>query len=399
MDKYKNPAIVIGGGVTGLGIIRNLGRNGVDVYCVVERKDEAICSKYCKEYFVFPGVETSLEQLKTFLIKFAHRLTCGAVLFPTSDISVLNIARLIREMNDYVAPLPNQEVLETLVKKRKFYHSLKTKKVPHPVTLFLDIENLQTGKEISFPVFVKPSVSQIFARKFGKKGFVANSEEELHRYFLLMEKCEIDAMVQEIVPGPPTNHYFIDGYLNKNSEPVALFARRRLRMWPLSFGNSTVCVSVPISEVADMKETIVKYLASLGFRGIFSAEFKRDSRNNVGKLLEVNARSWWYNSFPSACGVNIILTAYLEAIGTEVRLINDYKTGIYLIYVTEDLKCSSAMFAQRKLSFREWLSPMTAKKDFAILASDDLRPFIMNILRTAANIIKHRKTSARALFK
>lgn len=396
MKVYKNPAVVIGGGVNGLGIIRNLGRNGVDVYCVVDKKDEAIYSKYCREYFVFPRVGRDLQKLKTFLTKFKHELTCRAVLFPTSDISVLNVARLTSETSNYLAPLPNQEVLETLVKKRKFYHSLMTRGVPHPVTLFPDLENLKNiGKKISFPVFVKPSMSQIFSKKFGKKGFVANSERELYKYLLLLERCKIDVMVQEIVLGSATNHYFIDGYFDKDSKPLALFARRRLRMWPLWFGNSTVCVSVPISEVVDMKETIVRYLASIGFRGIFSAEFKRDSRDNAGKLLEVNARSWWYNSFPSACGINIILMAYLEAIGKEVKTVEDYEIGTYLIYFMEDLRCSSAMFAQRKLSFREWLSPMIGKKDWTILARDDLRPFIMGFLRTAVDFMKQRKMYLR----
>ena len=196
-----------------------------------------------------------------------------------------------------------------------------------------------------------------------------------------MEKHKIDVMVQEIVSGSATNHYFIDGYLDKNLKPVALFARRRLRMWSLSFGNSTVCVSVPISEVVDMKETIVKYLTSIGFRGIFSAELKIDPRDNAGKLLEVNARSWWYNSFPSACGVNIIFMACLEAIGKDVKFIEDYEIGTNLIYFTEDLNWLSAMFAQSKLSFSEWLSPMIGKKDWVVFAKDDLRPFMMNILR------------------
>ena len=396
MKVYKNPAVVIGGGVTGLGIIRNLGRSGVDVYCVVDKKNEAVFSKYCKEYYVFPGVEHNLQKLKTFLTKLKRRLPRKAVIFPTSDISVLNVSRLISGMSDYLSTVPNQEVVETLVKKRKFYHSLMRRRVPHPVTLLNTSKIKNISKRMSFPVYVKPSISQIFSKKFGKKGFVANSERDLHQYLRLMEKHKIDVMIQEIVPGPVTNHYFIDGYLDKNSRPVALFARRRLRMWPLSFGNSTVCISVPISGVVDMKETIVRYLTSIGYHGIFDAEFKRDPRDNVDKLLEVNARSWWRNTFPSACGVNIILTAYLDAVGREVKTTEDYETGTYVIYFMEDLKCVSTLFIQRKLSFREWLSPLAGKKHWAILAKDDLRPFIMSFLHTAAAIKKYRKMIALA---
>jgi predicted ATP-grasp superfamily ATP-dependent carboligase len=390
LKKYENPAVVIGGGVTGLGIIRNLGRNGVDVYCVVDRKNEAIFSKYCKKFFVLPGVEHDLNKLKAFLVKFKQLLSCKAVLFPTSDITVLNVAHLINEFDDYMASLPNREVLEMLVVKKKFYLSLMERKVPHPLTFFTDSKNLKNvNMKICFPVFIKPSISQIFSKKFGKKGFVANSERELYEYVDLMEKYKIDVMIQEIVPGPPSNHYFIDGYLNKNSEAVAIFARRRLRMWPLAFGNSTVCVSVPISECANMTETVVEYLTSIGFHGIFSAEFKKDSRDGVGKLLEVNARSWWYNNFPSACGVNIILAAYLESIGEQIEPLKDYEIGKHLVYFTEDLKCSTAMFVRGKLSPKEWLLPFAGKKEWTIFAKDDKRPFAASLARVITSFIRH----------
>jgi len=396
LNKYENPAIVIGGGVNGLGIIRNLGRKGVEVYSVVDEKDHSVHSKYCKDYFVLPGVGHDFHKLETFLAKFEHELIRKAVLFPTSDMAAINVSSLIGEMDKYVACISDREVIETLVRKKRFYHSLINRGVPHPRTLFPGEKESLTNieDEVVFPVFVKPSVSQTFAMRFGRKGFVANSKEELNRYLSLMDKNQIDVMVQEIVAGPPTNHYFIDGYFDRNSRLLAIFARRRLRMWPLDFGNSTTCVSVPISEVVDMKETIIKYLASIGFRGIFSAEFKRDSRDNVGKLLEVNARSWWFNSFPSACGVNIIFTAYLEAIGEVPENSGDYETGKYLIYFIEDLKCSIPMSIQGKLSFREWVSPMLGKKDWVIFANDDLRPFVMNLLQTLKDTVKQRKKIA-----
>ena len=162
---------MIGGGVNGLGIIRNLGRNGVDVYCVVDKKDAAVYSRYCKRYFVFPGVGRDLQKLKTFLTKLERQLGRKAILFPTSDISVLNVSSLIGEMDNYLTSISDKEVLETLIKKRKFYHSLMTKGVPHPMTLFPDLEKLKDiCKKLPFPVFVKPSMSQIFSKKFSKKG-------------------------------------------------------------------------------------------------------------------------------------------------------------------------------------------------------------------------------------
>jgi len=168
LTECKNPVVIIGGMENALGVIRNLGRNGIDVYCVVDKKDEAVYSKYCKEYFVFPGITYDICKLKSFLIKFKNQLTCKAILFPTSDVSVLNISRLMSEISDYyLAPLSNQRVLETLINKRMFYHSLKEKGVLHPTTFYSDIE--VAGSKIAFPVFVKPSISHFFLRNFEKR--------------------------------------------------------------------------------------------------------------------------------------------------------------------------------------------------------------------------------------
>ncbi len=169
---------------------------------------------------------------------------------------------------------------------------------------------------------------------------------------------------------------------------LALFARQRLRMWPLSFGNSTVCVSVPLSKVEALRKTIVEYLQSIGFHGIFSAEFKKDPRDGIGKLLEVNARSWWYNSYPAKCGVNIIFIAYLDAVGEEVQPIENYEDGVKLIYFSDDLRASLSMLMNRNLTLRKWISTFNGKKDWAFFAKDDVRPCIMSLAYTILSVRK-----------
>jgi predicted ATP-grasp superfamily ATP-dependent carboligase len=267
-----------------------------------------------------------------------------------------------------------------MVMKKKFYQSLMDRNIPHPITIFSDNEDARNiKKEFSLPVFVKPSISQTFNRKFGTKGFVAYSQKELDHYLKLGKKYKIELMAQEIIPGTADNHYFIDGYFDKNSKPMALFARKRIRMWPLNFGNSTVCISIPISEVAEMRDTIVKYLSDIGYRGIFSAEFKKDPRDNVVKLLEVNARSWWYNFFPSVCGLDITLLAYQDAIGINIGVKDKYETGIFLMHFFLDLMASFSMITRKQLHFKDWVFPFVNQIHDVVYASDDPAPFIIKV--------------------
>jgi predicted ATP-grasp superfamily ATP-dependent carboligase len=160
-------------------------------------------------------------------------------------------------------------------------------------------------------------------------------------------------------------------------------------MWPSSLGNSTVCKSVSLSDIVDLKKTIVRYLLNIGYHGIFSVEFKKDSRDNIGKLLEVNARSWWYNSFPSSCGVNIIFIAYLNSIGENIKVQKNYQIDKKLIYSIDELKWMFNRILKGEFSFQEWYSSLNGKRDWALFNREDLRPLIMKMLKMIKLTIAH----------
>ena len=389
MKKFRNPALVLGGGATtGLGAIRSLGRAGIAVYYMDEKRSEAIYSKYCKKYFIFPKIGHNKDELKRALMKL-QSVIGDAVLFPASDTYAIYLSDLTAELKGYYLPAPKKEVIETLINKRRFYESLK-KKMPHPSTYFP--ENLEDvkkiGKEISYPIFIKPYFSQPFSERFHKKGFVANSERELLEYFALMKRLKVDVMIQEIILGPPTDHIFLDGYADRDSNPKAFFARRRLRMWPLAFGNSSLCVSIPVSEVASLKEALFRYLKSISYHGIFSAELKKDRRDGLFKLLEINSRtSAWFNTLSAKCGINIMLIAYLDAIGRDIKYSEDYETSFKWVFLRDDIRSAMKMMLNGDLSGREWISSLLGKKDYMSYAKDDLRPFIISLKDTLFEMI------------
>jgi D-aspartate ligase len=380
MKKYTNPAVVMGAGITGLGVVRNLGRNDIDVYCLFQkgraRDAVAIYSKYARKCYVLSRPHE--EKVKDYLIKLKDQYGVPPVVFPTSDVTALEVADLKSQV-EFLTPTGERRVIETLIEKREFYKSLASAGVPHPATYFPEnVEDIETAsKEMSYPVFLKPSMSQLFSGQFGKKGFVAYSEKELREYLALAEKHRIYVMIQEIVPGPPISHYFIDGFFDRNSNPKALLARRRLRMWPLQFGNSSTCVSVPMKMVESFKDTLIHYLRSINYRGIFSAEFKKDERDNVFKLLEVNARCWWFNSFPAKCGIDIIFKAYLDCIGEKVEYSEEYMAGVKLTYLYTDMRSILSTLARNKPIPRDGV---IRGRDWVFFSRDDLRPFLMSLV-------------------
>ena len=65
-------------------------------------------------------------------------------------------------------------------------------------------------------------------------------------------------------------------------------------------------------------ESLRTILAAVGYRGIFSGEFKRDERDGLFKILEVNARVWIYVEFAGRCGVDVCTMSYRDALGLAV---------------------------------------------------------------------------------
>ena len=55
-----------------------------------------------------------------------------------------------------------------------------------------------------------------------------------------------------------------------------------------------------------------RFLESIGYRGIGSAEFKRDERDGELKLIELNPRYWQQAALAERCGVNFPLAQYLD---------------------------------------------------------------------------------------
>lgn len=382
MRKFKVPAIVFGGGaINALGVTRNLGRNGVDVYYVAEEKDEAMFSRYCKRAFIDPKIQEDRGRQRNFLVKFEEEISPSAVVFSGSDIFCLNLSSLKDEVGDnYHFLLPSKKIVETLVNKKKFYQSLDEQKIPHPTTYFPesfdDIKKI--SRNVDYPVYVRPSISQSFAKKFHRKGFVARSEEELKRHCALAVRYNIDFMIQDIIPGPAMNLFGICGYFNKNAEPLGLFAYRRLREWPHKFGTNSLMESVSISDVSRLKDLTVNYLHSIGYYGLMEAEFKKDPRDGDFKFLEVNARSWWQNSFPTKCGINLVLMAYLDAIDGETDYEQNYKSGVKWIYFLNDLRSVIGMLKNKEITVLEWLSSLHMINDWAYFSTDDSLPWILH---------------------
>lgn len=329
------PAIVFDAHITALEVMRACGRAGVPVYNAGSNRTTIGRSRWFRPV---PGADVPESASPDRVAQFLRALPFDrSVLFPCSDRWALTLAALPSEIitrhTPVTAPLP---VVQTLVDKEAFAHAAAAHGVPAP--RLLEPRQLPDISDDDLPrFFIKPRDSQMFSDRFGVKAFTltgrAHTEEMLGR--LAAERIEV--VLQELIPGPPTDHVFLDGYVDRRRAIRACLARRRLRMYPRPFGNSTLSVTIPMREVAAARASLERLFAGIGFVGLFDAEFAFDARDGLFKIVEVNGRPWWQLALAGASGLDVCGMAYHDALGEPFTVPSEYRIGRTWVHPVPDL--------------------------------------------------------------
>ncbi|MCK4632795.1 MAG: hypothetical protein KAT79_05955, partial [candidate division Zixibacteria bacterium] len=302
---HKIPVLILGSYITALGTMRSLGAAGIDALCITPQDSYGRCSRWHRAPDSSIGVVTRPEDLPGYL----ERLPLDrAVLMPCSDVWVSAVAALDNTVRSrFPFSQPDRETLELFLDKGKLEDVLNRLDIPRPRTFLLENESdlVAIGEDQCPDYFLKPRNSPLFVRHFGVKAFKIDSNADAVRRYAQCQRAGIEIMLQEYVPGPADRHYFIDGFFDRHGEIRALFARQRIRMYPLDFGDSSYFTTVPTKNVASAVKSLEKLLPEIKYRGIFSAEFKLDERDDTFKLIEVNTRPWTYIGFDSTHGMNM----------------------------------------------------------------------------------------------
>jgi len=152
---------------------------------------------------------------------------------------------------------------------------------------------------------------------------------------------------------------------------------------------------VPLSDVEAAIDSVHRVLAAADYRGIFSVEFKRDPRDGAFKLLEINARPWWYIDFAVRCGVNVCRMAYDDALGHEVRALETYSVGSTCIFPYYDFFTMRTLVAAGQMSWRRWFGEV-ARALQPVGCLDDPKPALVATARILGKALRNRLASRDA---
>ena len=354
-----------------LGALRLLRRAGIPTFSIPAVPSHESRSRWARR---LPGTRATLATTSLADILSACSLE-RAALIPCSDAVLSAVAQLPGSLaSRFPSSTPSAQAVAQLARKDKFATLLDALDVPHPVTLLLDEpRDLERFADLPFThLFLKPVDSASFMRSYGVKACRVRDMSDARTQLAKVHADGHRVVVQEYVPGPGSNHYLIDGFVDAGGTVRALFARRRLRMYPPDFGDSTHMVSVPLSEVEPAVATLRTIVAAVGYRGIFSGEFKRDERDGLFKILEVNARVWIYVEFAGRCGVDVCTMSYRDALGLGVSEPADYRAGVRLVSPYLDLAAVRYAWRRGEMSPRAWLRSWAGAQQPTFNLSDPL---------------------------
>jgi predicted ATP-grasp superfamily ATP-dependent carboligase len=273
-----------------LAITRSLGRAGHEVL-VGEKHAPSLAqtSRYCSTRFVYPDPLHASEAFVETLARIVQERRVDAVL-PVADITTFLVTGNRERFEPGCAvPFAPAAVVERAADKVDIVRTAMRLGVPVPHSIVVESPaSAPPAAELTVTLVIKPWRSRIRTADGWHSTEVsfAGDAAELARDLARRPAHEFPVMLQERIVGPGVGVFAC----YHQGKPIALMSHRRIRERPPWGGVSVLSESVPLCPMA--RESALKLLDELHWHGVAMVEFKRDARDGVPKLMEINGRFW-----------------------------------------------------------------------------------------------------------
>ena len=315
MNAFACPAVVVGADLNALGLARSLSAGRMPLTIVGDYGGgPAMDSRHGRKVRVAEtGGDALLDALGTIAANAPER----PVLFLTEEKSV----RTVSEHRDRILPafrirLPGHERLMALMHKSGFQALAEEAGSLVPRALPLNtVADLDAVAQLRFPCVLKPAKKDYAYGARFQKAYVVADIDEVARLFKEIAPVMSDLVVQEWIEGSDSDIYFCLVYMGDGGELVSAFSGRKLRSWSRRIGGTASCISAT-ADAVELERLTLDFFRAVGFCGMGSMEFKRDSRDGRFQMVEPTvARTDFQEEVATVNGVNIPLAAYLYETG------------------------------------------------------------------------------------
>lgn len=306
-----------------LGIVRSLGCKGmvVDVGSSSYSVQLSSFSRYVRRSFVYSDPKKDPDKFAHFIRRIWEMLGYK-VIIPVGYDATFSLSMKKEALgSDIEIPVADFSSLKVAANKRDTTLLAEKIGIPIPKTMFIScFSDLDIFlKNVDYPIVIKGVYGSGFVR-------YAYSKEDLkEKVAEIYELNGVPPFLQEFVKG--------EGYgffaLFNHGTPKAIFMHRRIRERPVTGGPSTCAESVYVSKLMDYG---LRMLKALKWHGVAMVEFKKDSRDEMFKLMEINPKFWGSLDLAIASGVNFPYLLYKMATDGDVNPVFSYKVGVRFMW-------------------------------------------------------------------
>ncbi len=263
------------------------------------------------DYRVCPENESDeafLRNVRTVAEEFSDRTV---ILLGCGDSYVQMAARYRDQLpSNVVAPYIQEDLLNTLINKEKFYQLCDRHGIPHPPTFIYD---RSMGHDFTLPwgapYIAKPADSVAYwacGDASLAKVYVCQTWEELLQSLdkVYAAGYQDHMILQEFIPGNDSYMRVLTSYSDRNGRVTSMcLGHVLLEEHSLhGIGNHAVIIT-EYDETLQMQ--IRDLLESLHFVGFSNFDIKYDQRDHTYKVFEINCRQGRSNYYVTGAGCNI----------------------------------------------------------------------------------------------
>jgi predicted ATP-grasp superfamily ATP-dependent carboligase len=361
------------------GVIRTVGRAGVDVYAVTEHGiTPASTSRYLTgQVKLSSGGNPDQSTLLDRLVEVVDRLPARPLLVATDD----KAAVLIAEGADALAgraikPAVPPDLPRQLAGKAGLHEICLRFGVARPATARVTSgdELEATLADFGLPAVVKENEpwSQLTR---ARSSTVVRTAEDVREVRVAIDNSSgySDVVVQEYLPDDEAEDWFVHGYCTASSDVARIFTGRKFWSWPPRAG---VTAYARTERNEELEQIAGELCRRIGYRGIFDTDWRYDRRTGTYFLLDFNPRvGAQFRMFEDDDGIDVVRAMHLDLSGRALSPAGRVEGERFLV---ENLGVAARRY------YREDRHPLEipgapTRVRLAWFSRDDPRPFIIMI--------------------
>ena len=317
--------IVAGLFLNGATVVRNLSRQGYDVWALsYDASEQGWRSRYGRKIRV-PNPETDRDAWVDAMLSLSARFATPPPLIPTYDVFVVALDRAWpRLRGKFLAHGFGSGLRTALTSKRGTFELAEQQDFPRPMSRMVgDRESLSRfAAEVAGDVLIKPEFPSAWRAASAKavvgdrKVITDSSLGTLLSAYDELAAITPNVLAQEVIPGPDSNLIYWCGFVGADGRVGGRLIGRKDRVTPIHFGSASF---VRLLDLPSVEKQCEAFLVGLGYQGICGIELKVDERDGIAKLIEINPRYGLWDDIGIPVGVDLAREAVVSLLGEPTR--------------------------------------------------------------------------------